>query len=377
MNPDWRTRGQVHDRGIDDQPPWWRDLPELARYALKGPNAAVLVVLSGIAALQIVPVIGAFATLLLLVATPKHSLEVLRDSAHGHREPPRFAFDVADRAVFAFLAILLVFAVVHLALSIFLPGPAPMAWRWIMALGLPLAAMSLAIDERIARAVNPVFWVAVMVRIGMPYLAVAVFVWAGLMVGLSGAGWLDRVLPPFLGGMVSTAVALWTLFTAAHLCGRLVFQYRDALGFTPTGPEQPERLRLSRDHRLEDQVDALRAAGDAAGARRLLEDEMRERALGATLHRRYRELLRAERDHAGLLQHGAQWLHQKVVEGDVRGALSLAQECLDLDASFTALDPGDWPPLRAAAERAGMRRLAEAIEGARGRARPAQSGPSS
>ncbi|MFN9967447.1 MAG: hypothetical protein ACK52N_11470, partial [Lysobacteraceae bacterium] len=71
------------------------------------------------------------------------------------------------------------------------------------------------------------------------------------------------------------------------------------------------------------------------------------------------------------------WLHQKVVEGDVRGARSLAQECLELDASFTALDPGDWPPLRAAAERAGMRRLAEAIEGARGRARPAQSGPSS
>ncbi len=377
MNPDWRTRGQAHDRGIEEQPPWWQELPELARYALKGANGGMLLVLSGLAALQIVPVAGAFVTLFLLLATPKHALEVLRDSAHGHREPPRFSFDVGDRAVFAFLAILLVFSIVHLALSIFVPGPAPMAWRWIMALGLPLAAMSLAIDERIARAVNPVFWVAVMVRIGMPYLAVAVFVWAGLMVGLSGAGWLDRVLPPFLGGMVSTAVALWTLFTAAHLCGRLVFQYRDALGFTPTGPEQPERLRLSRDHRLEDQVDALRAAGDAAGARRLLENEMRERALGATLHRRYRELLRAERDHAGLLQHGAQWLHQKVVEGDVRGALSLAQECLDLDASFTALDPGDWPPLRAAAERAGMRRLAEAIESAQGRARPAQSGPSS
>ena len=373
MSPDPRTRGQVHERGLEDLPPWWRDLPDVSRYALKRPNGAVLVVLVAISALTVLPVIGAFASLFLLLATPKHALELLRDSAHGHRDPPRFSFDVGDRAVFAFLAILLVFGLVHLVMAVFLPAPAVMAWRAVMALGLPLAAMSLAIDERIGRAVNPMFWGAVMARIGLPYVAAALMVWVGLMAGLSSAGWLERVLPAFLGGMVWTAVALWTLFTAAHVCGRLVYQYRDALGFKPTGPEQPERLRMSRDHRLEDEVDRLCAAGDVATARRRLEDELRERAVSAPLHRRYRDLLRAERDSAALLRHGAQWLHQKVVEGDARGALSLVQECLELDPAFAPLDPADWVPVRAAAERAGMLRLAEAIRAAQAGRGSAQS----
>ena len=102
MNPDWRTRGQLHDRGIADQPPYWRDAGHVIRYPWLGSNGMVIGVLSMIASVQIVPVIGTFASLFLLLAVPKHALEVLRDSAHGHREPPRFGLDVGDSAVFAF-----------------------------------------------------------------------------------------------------------------------------------------------------------------------------------------------------------------------------------------------------------------------------------
>ncbi|GAB3735709.1 hypothetical protein GCM10028794_15490 [Silanimonas algicola] len=377
MNPDWRSRGQVHDRGIADQPPYWRDAVHVARYPWLGSNGMVIGVLSMIASVQIVPVIGAFATLFLLLAIPKHAMEVLRESAHGHREPPRFGLDVGDRAVFAFLALLLLFAVVHLALSIFAPGAWPAAWRLLMATVLPLIAMSLAIDEHVGRAINPLFWGEVLARIGLPYLGAIALVWLGLGVGLRGAGWLDRVLPPFFGAMVSTAIALWVLFMAAHVCGRLVFQYRDALGFAATGPEEPQKLRFSRDHRLEDRVTAFLAAGQAAEARTALEEELRERAVSAPLHRQYRQLLRDARDTPMLVLHGRQWLHQKVVEGDARGALSLVQECLDLDPSFTPLDPADWPPVIDAAERAGLQRLAEAARSAQSSRPPAQSGPSS
>lgn len=88
MNPDWRTRGQVHDRGIADQPPYWQDLANVLKYPGRGSNGVAIGVLSIIASVQIVPVIGAFATLFLLLAVPKHAMEVLRDSAHGHQEPP-------------------------------------------------------------------------------------------------------------------------------------------------------------------------------------------------------------------------------------------------------------------------------------------------
>ncbi|MCZ8165281.1 hypothetical protein [Silanimonas sp.] len=377
MNPDWRTRGQVHDRGVADQPPYWRDAANVVRYPWLGSNGMVIGVLSMIASVQIVPVIGTFASLFLLLAVPKHALEVLRDSAHGHREPPQFGLDVGDRAVFAFLALLLAFAVVHLALTMFAPGPWPAAWRLLMATVLPLIAMSLAIDENIGRAINPVYWAEVLARVGLPYLGAIVLVWLGLGFGLTGAAWLDRVLPPFFGAMVSTAIALWVLFMAAHVCGRLVFQYRDALGFTPSGPEEPEKLRFSRDHRLEDRITAMLAEGKAAEARTALEEELRERAVSAALHRQYRSLLRDARDNPALLAHGRQWLHQKIVEGDARGALSLVQECLDLDPSFTPLDVEDWPPVIAAAERAGLQRLADAARSAQGPRPPAQSGSSS
>lgn len=377
MNPDWRTRGQVHDRGVADQPPYWRDAANVVRYPWLGSNGMVIGVLSMIASVQIVPVIGTFASLFLLLAVPKHALEVLRDSAHGHREPPQFGLDVGDRAVFAFLALLLAFAVVHLALTMFAPGPWPPAWRLLMATVLPLIAMSLAIDEHIGRAINPVYWAEVLARVGLPYLGAIILVWLGLGFGLTGAAWLDRVLPPFFGTMVSTAIALWVLFMAAHVCGRLVFQYRDALGFTPSGPEEPEKLRFSRDHRLEDRITAMLAEGKAAEARTALEEELRERAVSAPLHRQYRSLLRDARDTPALLAHGRQWLHQKIVEGDARGALSLVQECLDLDPSFTPLDAADWPPVIAAAERAGLHRLADAARSAQGARPPAQSGPSS
>jgi hypothetical protein len=368
VNPDWRTRGQEHDRGIEEQPPYWRDWANVARYPFAGTNGITIGVFAIISALGLVPVIGAFAALFLLLAVPKHALEVLRDSAHGHRQPPQFGFDIGDRAVFAFLAILLAFAVVHLALQMFLPGWAPPAWRLLMALALPLVAMSLAIDEQIGRALNPLFWMQVMLRIGPAYVGAVALIWFGLGFGVTGAAWLDRVLPPFFGAMVSTTVALWAIFAAAHIGGRLLFQYRDALGFTPTGPEQPGKLRFSRDHRLEDQVDELLARGETKAARRAIEDDLRERALSAPLHKRYREILRAERDSPALLAHGRQWLHQRIVEGDARAGLSLLQECLDLDPRFAPLDPADWPPLLAAAERAGMARLAEA-------ARAAQSPP--
>lgn len=377
MNPDWRTRGQLHDRGVADQPPYWRDGVHVLRYPWLGGNGMVIGVLSMIASLQIVPVVGAFASLFLLLAVPKHAMEVLRDSAHGHREPPRFGIDVGDRAVFAFLALLLAFAVVHLVLVIFVAGPWPAAWRLLMAAVLPLIAMSLAIDEHIGRAINPLFWLEVLARVGLPYLGAIALVWLGLGFGLTGAGWLDRALPPFFGAMVSTAVALWVLFMAAHICGRLVFQYRDTLGFNPTGPEEPEKLRFSRDHRLEDEVAAMLAAGKTAEARQALEEELRERAVSMPLHRQYRQLLRDARDRAALLAHGRQWLHQKIIEGDARGALALVQECLDLDPSFTPLDPSDWPPILEAAERAGLPRLAEAVRSAQGAQPPAQSGSSS
>ncbi len=377
MNPDWRTRGQVHDRGIADQPPYWRDAAHVVRYPWLGSNGMVIGVLSMIASVQIVPVIGAFASLFLLLAIPKHAMEVLRDSAHGHREPPRFGLDVGDSAVFAFLALLLAFGVVHLALTIFAPGPWPAAWRLLMATVLPLIAMSLAIDEHISRAINPVFWAEVLARVGLPYLGAIALVWLGLGFGLRGAGWLDRVLPPFFGAMVSTAIALWVLFMAAHVCGRLVFQYRDALGFAPTGPEEPQKLRSSRDHRLEDRITAMLAKGQATEARKALEEELLERAVSTALHRQYRQLLREARDTSALIAHGRQWLHQKIVEGDARGALSLVQECLDLDPSFTPLDAADWPPVIAAAERAGLQRLAEAARSAQSPRPPAHSGPSS
>lgn len=357
-------------RGIEDQPPFWEALGEIARYPLRGQPAVIIAALSVLSMGLYIPVVGALISLFLLLMVPKYALEVLRDSANGHREAPQFGFDMGDRTVFAFLGILLCFYIVHLALSTFTPPAAATVWRLGGAFVLPLIAMSLAIDEQVRRSLNPVFWMTVLSRIGLPYLGVVALLWLGLAVALTGAGILDRILPFFVGSLVSSAVALWAVVAAAHLCGRLLFQYRDRLGFEPSGPEQPEALRHSRDHLLEDRVAVLLKTGDTKNARKALFEEIRERAVSAPLHKQYRNILRAENDRDALIAHGRQWLHQRVFEGDARGALSLVQECLEIDPNFAALDPSDWPPVIAAAERSGMTRLVEAARAAQQKTAP-------
>ena len=369
------ARGQSYDRGIEDQPPYWKDWAHVLRFAFAGSNGSVIAVMAMLSALLPLPVIGIFVMLFLLLAIPKHGLEVLRDSAHGHRVPPAFGFDVGDRAVFSLLAVLLIFAVIHLALSMFVGSGWAAGWRLVMAMAIPLVAMSLAIDEDLGRAINPVYWVTVLWRIGPAYLGAAALIWIGLSVGIVGAAWLDRILPPFFGAMMSTGVAAWAIFTAAHIGGRLIFQYRDVLGFEATGPEQPERLRVSRDHRLEDQITALIASGKVDVARPLLEAEIKERAVSAVLHKQYRALLHPIKDREALLAHGRQWLHQRVFQDESRAALSLLQECLDLDPKLSLLDPAAWPPLIAAAENAGLPRLAEAARAAQSAALPGTQDP--
>lgn len=105
MNEDWRTRGQAHARDLEEQPPYWQDGLNVAHYPFAGTNGITIGVFAILSALGLVPAIGALAGLFLLLAVPKHALEVLRDSAHGHRLPPRFGFDIGDRAVFAFLVL--------------------------------------------------------------------------------------------------------------------------------------------------------------------------------------------------------------------------------------------------------------------------------
>jgi len=363
-------RGRVHERELEDWPPLWRDLRAVATYPLRGSNGAAVVGLTAVSLLLPVPVMRILAVLFLLLAVPKHALDVLRDTAHGHREPPAFGFDTPDRVVFAWLGILLAFALVRAALGVFGQPAAAEAWTWLMVVALPLVAMSLALDGQLWRALNPLLWLQVWARIGLPYVMVVAMVWLGLALVLHGAALLDNRLPLFVGTALSTAVALWGTFAAAHICGRLIYQHREALGFTADGPEEPKRLLHSRDGRLEDAVVAMLEAGDAASARRALHEEIRERAVSSPLHKRYRDLLHADGDLEALLVHGRQWLHQRIVEGDARGALALAQECFDLDAGFAAMDAADWPPVIAAAARAGMPRLAEAARIALEKAAP-------
>ena len=319
-------------------PAFWLVLPRIAGYPFRGVAAIMLGAMVVLEFLSGMPVLGWAIALFAKVLAFKYVLEIVRDTADGHLDPPEFGSDINSGLALALILVQLMALALIIFASIYL-GTA-MAWltTLLLALALPAVLMSLAIDGQVLPALNPLNWLALAARLGTPYFVAAVTSALTLVLGSLAAAMLTATLPAPWGSLIAAASFYWALFASAHLLGYLIFQYHQRLGFTP-GREQEKAPELprNRDQTALAAAEALIESGNAAAARTLLAEHIRDRAVAAALHQRYRQLLDRQHHRDALLAHGRNWLHQLLEERDLRQACALAADCLALSDDFQPL----------------------------------------
>jgi hypothetical protein len=314
--------------------PFWQRLREIMLYPSK---PAALMTVVGLGVLRLFALFpglpGLIFGLLIWVGIYKYAFEVLRNTANGKLEPPEGSLNVDESMGWGAVRLQAMFVVFYVLAAIFLPLPlAICAWLFI-ALGMPGAVMSYAMDENFWHALNPGTWVSLMARLGWPY-----FVAVGLILVINASAsnaqaWIAEVMPRIVGVPLFYCIAHYAIIATFHLMGYLIYQYHFELGFEPNA-EPSLALPTDPDTGVLNDAAELVRDGETATATEMLRGHIRERGGSDAVHTQYRKLLRLANDKDALLLHGREYLPVLLGLDKDKQAVELVRDCIELDPTF-------------------------------------------
>lgn len=339
---------------IDLRQPLTGHLLDALRYPLRASALPGLVIFTLAHYLALLPVAGWLLELVIWAATYLYALECLRHSADGFAQPPEFA--EPGHGGWALVAILLWSTLLTVAVKLNFGGGTWLVSA-LMAVTLPAIAMSLALDGSVPHALNPLNWLQIMARFGLPYLLLVGVQWLiALLVGAAQQG-LKHVLPQLLALPLFYLMAIYATLFNFRLMGVLIYQRHEQFGLQPKAHQLAAQNHQDDDQRLLDEVENL-ARHDPDAAFDLLVPRLRDRAAPASLHLAYRKLLKQQELHDALLVHGQIWIAAMIAQGESRRALGILQECIGLNADFIPDDPHTCGELADLAARLGISQIA-------------------
>lgn len=338
--------------------PFWNRLREITRYPAHT-SAMITIVMLAIGNLVIWLPFGSILFLLVTVAMYRYAFECLRATANGHLEPPEISGSTDSslgwKQIWLMLILLLV-AIVGVALL----GPkVGVVLIIFLAVCLPSATMTLAMDESLTSALNPGKWISIITRIGWSYLAVVGLCLVILLSQRYAQGMAAKVLPPFVAWIVVGIISNYALVMTFHLMGYLIYQHHDAVGFEPEAPQLSRPLaKPDPDQDLLDEVSTFVREGQPERATELLRGHLRGRGGTHAVHTQYRKLLGLANNRTELLRHGQEYLNILMAQEKDRLALELVRECQALDPTFAPTDAGQITHLAKLAAQGGQAQLA-------------------
>lgn len=338
--------------------PFWNRLHEITRYPAHM-GAMITIVILAVAKLAIFLPFGRILALLVTVGMYRYAFECLRATANGYMEPPELAQSTDRSLGWKQIWLMLIFIAVSIAGAVAFGPKVGVALMLFLGICLPGATMTLAMDESLAGALNPAQWIAIITRIGWPYLAVVGLCLIILMSQLYAAAFAAKILPPFVALIVVGIIANYALVMTFHLMGYLIYQYHDAIGFVPESPQlsRPPGKR-DPDQDLLDEAAAFVRDGKPENATELLRGHLRGRGGTPAVHTQYRKLLSLAGDRDELLRHGHDYLSILMVQEKDRLALELVRECKKLDPAFGPTEAGQITQLAELAAQGGQAQLA-------------------
>lgn len=326
------------------------------RYPLRGSAPVTIVAVTLFEAIAFFPGARLLITGMGWIAIYAYAFGCLRRTADGFADPPELALEAGDRTGMALALIQLTGNALAVLSTIFLGIPGFLV-AIAFAFVLPAITMSLTFDGALT-ALNPFTWFAVIARLGGHYMALfAVVVITSLL--QSGAQYaMSEHGPNFLGMLAYFAVANYLTVYNFHLMGALIHHRHEDLGYRPESEALVHALQPDGDD-----VTLLRhvnriAEDNVEAATGILTERLREGLAPASLHQRYRELLRAQGRLPELLVHAQIWIAALVANRETRRALGVATDAIDVDPAFLPDAPATCGPLADTAAHGGMTRLA-------------------
>jgi hypothetical protein len=349
---------RIHSHQAAVPEPFWQRLRPITLYPVRGAALYTLIALTLFSLLTFVPGIGTFMRGLLWLTAYKYGFEILRATADGRADSPEGPLSFDNGVVWRLIALQVV-AIAAVFVVLLVAGPiAALVALAAVTFVQPGCIMSLAMDGSLRRAINPAVSFGVVARIGWPYLAVVGLLFVIQASAGAASGFLAGWLPPVIGDLGITFLSLWALFATFHLMGYLVFQYHEALGYTPEALHSALPDLHRPDAALLEDAESLVRDGHTVAAIERLRGETRVRAISVEAHELLHRLLRQSGDAQVAAEHGATYLNLLMLERRERDALVLARTLLDLDRDFVPLQAAHVSALVARAREVGQSQLA-------------------
>jgi hypothetical protein len=346
--------------------PFWHRLRAISLYPLRNGALMALGAFTGASTLlYILPMglVGLLCRLVLTAAVYAYAVVILRATANGHFDSPEVSLG-GESSGWWQIALQVVFMIAMALGFAFFGEVGGTIFAILLALGMPGATLSLAIDDNFWHALNPGTWIAIANRLGWPYLAVAALCGVIIISQGNAQALLEYLLPDFLAIIASYFISTYAVFMTFHLMGYLIYQYHEDLGYEIDTPLARRDANADPDQDVLDEAAALVVDGDAAGAEKLIGARLHARGGTAAVHAQYRKLLRLRGDEDALLAHGGKYLAVLMEQGQDKLALELVRDCLALDPDFVVSRSEDVATLsRRAVELAQPRVAVTLLEG--------------
>lgn len=227
----------------DSVEPFWRRLEKAFRYPLYKDAMMMIVGLSVLSAIvTAMPLPGLVILVLWLIiagASVNYSFMCLTATSEGTMTPPNLA-DAFAGSLGILLKLFLLFVLAAAAIwaigARVSPGLAIVAMM-IFFVGIPAILMCFAHTDSVLASLNPMNFVGVMTKIGMPYLVLVMF----LFIMVSSIGIVNSIIGqelPALSAILQSSVANYYAVVSFHLMGYLLYQYQDKLGFSTADDDE-------------------------------------------------------------------------------------------------------------------------------------------
>jgi hypothetical protein len=256
-------------------------------------------------------------------------------------EPPEIAVSVEDSLGWDQIKLQAIFLLLNVAAFLLLGPIGGTIVTIILAIALPGAIMSLAMDQNLWLALSPATWFAILARIGWPYVAVAALYFVFTVSEHTAQSLVTPILPPVLSDVVFHFIANYVIVATFHLMGYLIYQYHEEVGYEPA-TQAPTLARIADpDQALLDDAAQLVRDGEPEAAADVLRAEIRGRGGSESVHVQYRKILGVLGRRDEQLKHDREWIGVLLAQDRDRRAVDVARECLDMDPAFELANPDD------------------------------------
>jgi hypothetical protein len=321
--------------------PFWNRLREISFYPAH-PHALLTIGVLAVCSLAgYLPGVGFILDIVVWIAVYKYAFECLRATADGRLEPPELAVSVEDSLGWEQIKLQVIFVLLNMA-AFFLLGPiGGIIVTIVLAIALPGAIMSLAMDQNLWLALSPATWFAILARIGWPYVAVAALYFVFTVSEHTAQSLVTPMLPPVVSDVVFHFIANYVIVATFHLMGYLIYQYHEEVGYEPAAAA-PTLARIAEpDQALLDEAAQLVRDGEPEAAADALRAEIRGRGGSEAVHAQYRKILGVLGRRDEQLKHDREWIGVLLAQDKDRRAVDVARECLDMDPAFELANPDD------------------------------------